>query len=99
MQQPVAWPASVSTKALASQKVLDLLRPLDTQFIRKNSNNSGNNMKSQTKNKKNQKYKFVVLLMPTLNKFISCQFLLILLEGANNEQSSQNNQSTCGTSP
>ena len=37
--------------------------------------------------------------MPTLSKFISYQFLLILLEGANNEQSSQNNLSTCGTPP
>ena len=37
------------------------------------------------------------LLIPTLNKFITYQFLLILLEGANHEQSSQNNFSTCGT--
>ena len=28
-------------------------------------------MKSQIKNKKEQKYKFVELLIPTLNKFIS----------------------------
>ena len=35
MQQLVAWPASVSTRALASQKVLNFLRPSDTQFIRK----------------------------------------------------------------
>ena len=40
---------------------------------------------------KEQKYKFVELLIPILNKFISYQFLLILLEGANHEQSSQNN--------
>ena len=39
------------------------------------------------------------LLIPTLNKFISYQFLLVLLEGANHEQSSQNNYSTCGTLP
>ena len=50
MQQPVAWPASVSTTAMASQKVLDFLRPSDTQFIRKNSNNK-NNIKSQLKTK------------------------------------------------
>ena len=42
----------VNVFALASQKVLDFLRPSDTQFIRKKSNNSRNNMKSQTKNKK-----------------------------------------------
>ena len=31
------------------------------------------------------------LLITTLNKIISYQFLLILLEGASQEQSSQNN--------
>ena len=50
-------------------------------------------MKSQIKNKKYQKYKFAELLIPTLNKFISHQLLLILLEGANYEQLSQNNES------
>ena len=34
------------------------------------------------------------LLITKLNKIISYQFLLLLLEGANNEQSSQNNKST-----
>ena len=34
------------------------------------------------------------LLLPTLNKGISYQFLLALLEGANHKQSSQNNQSS-----
>ena len=49
-------------------------------------------MKSQIKNKKNISiYKFAELLVPSLNKFISYQFLLILLEGANYEQTSQNN--------
>ena len=49
-------------------------------------------MKSQIKNKKNwKKYKFVELLISTLNKIISYQFLVILLEGANHEQSSQIN--------
>ena len=49
-------------------------------------------MKSQIKNKKNISiYKFAELLIPSLNKFISYQFLLILLEGANHEQTSQNN--------
>ena len=47
-------------------------------------------MKSQIKNKKN-KSMFVELLIPTLNKSISYRFLLILLEGANHEESSQNN--------
>ena len=65
----------------------------------KNSNNSRNNMKSQIKNKKNRSIKFVELLIPTLNKFISYQFLHTLLEGVNDEQSSQNNKSTCGTPP
>ena len=35
------------------------------------------------------------LLIPTLNKIISYQFLLILLEGTNHEQSSQSNESIC----
>ena len=51
-------------------------------------------MKSQIKNKKNgSRCKFVELLIPTLNKIISYQFLLILLKGTNYERSSQNNQS------
>ena len=58
-------------------------------LLEKNSNNSRNNMKSQ----KGQKYKFVESVIPTLNKFISYQFLLILLKGANHEQSSENNKS------
>ena len=37
---------------------------------------------------------FIRLLTPILNKIISNQFLLVLLEGASHEQSSQNNQST-----
>ena len=44
-------------------------------------------MKSQIKNKQNRS----ILLIPTLNRFISYQFLLILLEGENHEQLSQNN--------
>ena len=47
-------------------------------------------MKSQIKNKKNRSIRFVELLMPTLNKFISYHFLDILFEGVNHEQSSQN---------
>ena len=47
-------------------------------------------MKSQIKNKNNRSIRFVELLMSTLNKFISCQFLDILFEGVNHEQSSQN---------
>ena len=47
--------------------------------------------KVSNQKQKEQKYKFVELLIPILNKFISYQFLLILLEGANHEQSSQNN--------
>ena len=34
------------------------------------------------------------LLKPTLSKIINYQFLFILLEGTNHEQSSQNNQCT-----
>ena len=30
---PVSWPASVSTKVLASQRVLDFVRPSETQKI------------------------------------------------------------------
>ena len=48
-------------------------------------------MKSQIKSKNNRSMKFVLLLLPTLNKFISYQFLHILLEAVNHEQSSQNN--------
>ena len=40
---------------------------------------------------KEPKYKIVESLLLTLNKFLSYQFLLILLEGADHEQSSQNN--------
>ena len=47
-----------------------------------------------------QKYKFGELLIPALKKFISYQFLLILSEQENHdEQSSQNNQFKCGSSP
>ena len=38
--------------------------------------------------------KFAELLIPTLNKIISYQFLFISLEGANHEQPSLNNLST-----
>ena len=48
-------------------------------------------MKSQIKNKKSRSIKFVELLILTLNKFISCQFLHILLEVVNHKQFSQNN--------
>ena len=37
MQRPVSRPAPVFTKILESQKVLDFLRPLKTQIIRKKS--------------------------------------------------------------
>ena len=37
--------------------------------------------------------------MPILNKIISYQFLVALLEGANHEQSSQNNQSSWCSPP
>ena len=40
---------------------------------------------SQIKNKRNRRNRIVELLIPTLNKFISYQFLLTLLEGANHE--------------
>ena len=47
-------------------------------------------MKSQIKNKKNKSC--VELLIPTLNKFISYQFFILLLslEGANHEPSQNN---------
>ena len=45
-------------------------------------------MKSQIE-QKGQRYEFVELLIPTLNKIISYQFLLLLLERANHEQSSK----------
>ena len=41
--------------------------------------------------KKKQKYNFVQLLIPTLNKINGYQFLVILLEGVNQEPSSQSN--------
>ena len=41
-------------QALASQKVLDFLRPAKTQFIRKESSNKRKNVKSQIKNKKDR---------------------------------------------
>ena len=61
------------------------------------SSNTRNNMKPQINNKlkyKELKYKYVELLIPTLNKISRYQFLLIQLEGKNHKQSSQNNQST-----
>ena len=61
------------------------------------SSNTRNNMKPQINNKlkyKELKYKYVGLLIPTLNKISRYQFLLIQLEGKNHKQSSQNNQST-----
>ena len=58
-------------------------------LLDKNSNNSRNDMKFQIKNKKNRSIKFMGLLIPTLNKFISYQFLHILLDGVHHEQSSQ----------
>ena len=53
MQLPESWPAPASTKALASQKVLEFLRPSETWFIKNNPSNSRNNMQSHIKNKKN----------------------------------------------
>ena len=48
-------------------------------------------MKSQIKNKKKGN-KFRELLIPTLNKISSYGFVIVLLEGKNNEKLSQNNQ-------
>ena len=42
-------------------------------------------MKFQIKNKRNRSIKFEALLIPTQNKFISYQFLHILLERVNDE--------------
>ena len=60
------------------------------------SSNTRNNMKPQINNKlkyKELKNKYVEMLIPTLNKISSYQFLLIQLEGESHKQSSQNNQS------
>ena len=70
---------------------MDFLRPSETQFIRKKILITAEKIQSLKLKTKEQKYKFVELLIPTLNKLISFQFLLILLEGANHEQSLQNN--------
>ena len=70
---------------------MDFLRPSETQFIRKKILITAEKIRSLKLKTKEQKYKFVELLIPTLNKLISFQFLLILLEGANHEQSLQNN--------
>ena len=72
-------------QALASQKVLDFLRPAKTQFIRKESSNKRKNVKSQIKNKKDRSK------VRGISEIISYQFWLISLDGANHEQPSQNN--------
>ena len=90
MQLSVPWPAPASIRALASQKALDFLRPSKTQFIKNNPNNTGNNTKSQVKNKKGRS---ISLWNYQLLPIVSNHFLVILLEGANREQSSQNNYS------
>ena len=56
---------SASTMALANEKLLDFLRPSKTKLLENNPNKTGNNMKPQIKNKKEQKNKFVELLIPT----------------------------------
>ena len=53
MQLPEPLPAPASTKALASQKVLEFLRLSETWFVKNNPSNTGNNMQSHIKNKKN----------------------------------------------
>ena len=72
-------------QALASQKVLDFLRPAKTQFIRKESSNKRKNVKSQIKNKKDRSK------VRGISEIIIYQFWLISLDGANHEQPSQNN--------
>ena len=72
-------------QALASQKVLDFLRPAKTQFIRKESSNKRKNVKSQIKNKKDRSK------VRGISEIISYQFWLISFDGANHEQPSQNN--------
>ena len=52
MQLPLSWPAPATTRALASEEVLDLLRSSETR-VYKDPNNTMNNNKSQIKNQKN----------------------------------------------
>ena len=69
----------------------DLQKP---NLFLKNPNDTRNNMKSQIKNKKNGSISLWQII-PTIKKIISYQILLILSEGENYEQSTQNNdQST-----
>ena len=53
MQLPVSRPASASTRALASPKVLHFLRLQKPSLLENNLSNTRNNMKSKIKNKKN----------------------------------------------
>ena len=63
----------------------DLKKP---NLLKNNPNNTRNNMKSQIKNKKNNS---ISLWHYQLLPIVSYHFLVILLEGANHEHSSQNN--------
>ena len=58
-------------------KSIGFLETLRHPIQQKKLKNSRKNMKSQTKNKKNRS----ILLIPTLNKSVSYQFLIILLLG------------------
>ena len=67
------------------------LQKLD--LLEKDPSNTRSNMKFEIKIKKKRKYLFVELLISKLNKISSDQFLLILSDVKNHEESSQN-QST-----
>ena len=75
---PLSWKASVSTMALTSQIYWVFWDIKKPDLFKNNTSNTMN---------------FLELLMPTLSKISSYQFLLILLEGNIYEESSQNNQS------
>ena len=74
----LSWKASVSTMALRSQIYWVFWDIKKPDLFKNNTSNTMN---------------FLELLMPTLSKISSYQFLLILLERNIYEESSQNNQS------
>ena len=76
-------------RALASQKVLNYLRPSDTQLLEKILITARIVLSLKLKTKRTEVW--VSGITNTNIKQISCQFLLILLEEGNHGHSSQNN--------
>ena len=72
MQLPEPWLALASPRALASQKVSDFKKNQKPNLLENDPNTTRNNISKQKQ--KEQKYKFVELLIPTLSKIISDQF-------------------------